>query len=102
MNDKIKACAAKSDRSILAERPDLAERFADLDAQDASDNLFPGRLKSLRQELSIRQSEMAKILGVPLTTYANWEQGRTEPGIEMLRKLGVLLDVNLDDLINSK
>lgn len=101
MNDKIKACAAKSDRSILAERPDLAERFADLDAQDASDNLFPGRLKSLRQELSIRQSEMAKILGVPLTTYANWEQGRSFPSVDRLPRIAAFFDVTVDYLMGA-
>ncbi|MBO5652152.1 MAG: helix-turn-helix transcriptional regulator [Selenomonas sp.] len=101
MNDKIKACAAKSDRSILAERPDLAERFADLDAQDASDNLFPGRLKSLRQELSIRQSEMAKILGVPLTTYANWEQGCSFPSVDRLPRIAAFFDVTVDYLMGA-
>ena len=40
-------------------------------------------------------------LSVVESCYANWEQGRTEPNIEMLRKLSALLEVSLDDLINS-
>ena len=40
-------------------------------------------------------------LNVVDSCYANWEQGRTEPNIEMLRKLSALLEVSLDDLINS-
>ncbi len=33
--------------------------------------------------------------------YANWEQGRTEPNIGMLRKLGTILNVSIDELING-
>lgn len=34
--------------------------------------------------------------------YANWEQGRTEPNIDMLRKLSKLFSVSIDDLINGE
>lgn len=101
MNENSKDCAAKTDRSILEERPDLAERMADLAAQDASDNLFPKRLKALRQELEIRQNEMAKILGVPLTTYANWEQGRSFPSVDRLPRIAAFFDVTVDYLIGA-
>ncbi len=40
-------------------------------------------------------------LGVVESCYANWEQGRTEPNIEMLRKLCELFDVCIDELING-
>lgn len=47
------------------------------------------------------QHQVADCLGVVESCYANWEQGRTEPSIEMLRKLSAVLKVDLDTLING-
>ena len=44
-------------------------------------NIFSQRLKELRQEKQLSQKDVANKLGVAVSTYANWEQGRTEPGI---------------------
>lgn len=40
-------------------------------------------------------------MNVVESCYANWEQGRTEPNIETLRKLGELFGIGLDELING-
>lgn len=40
-------------------------------------------------------------MGVVESCYANWEQGRTEPNVEMLRQLCVIFDVSADELING-
>lgn len=45
------------------------------------------------------QKQVAEKLGVVESCYANWEQGRTEPSIEMLRKLSEIFSVSIDDLI---
>ena len=37
---------------------------------------FENRLKSLRNENSLNQSEVAEELGIARTTYANYEQGK--------------------------
>ena len=47
------------------------------------------------------QKEVAKKLGVVESCYANWEQGRTEPSISSLRKISIIFQINLDDLING-
>ena len=88
---------------IAGRRPDLKARLEALSAQDARDqqNLFPARLKQLRSELSIRQSEMAQILGVPLTTYSNWEQGRSFPSVERLPRIAAFFDVTVDYLLGT-
>lgn len=88
---------------IAGRRPDLKDRLEALSAQDARDqqNLFPARLKQLRSELSIRQSEMAQILGVPLTTYSNWEQGRSFPSVERLPRIAAFFDVTVDYLLGT-
>ena len=47
------------------------------------------------------QKQVATSLNVVESCYANWEQGRTEPNIDMLRKLGKIFNVSIDDLING-
>jgi len=65
------------------------------------DKLFCENLKNLRKENSFKQKDIALKLGVVESCYANWEQGRTEPNIDMLRKLGEIFNVSIDDLING-
>ena len=48
------------------------------------------------------QKQVAEKLNVVESCYANWEQGRTEPNIAMLRKLCELFDVSVDELVNEK
>lgn len=65
------------------------------------DKIFCKNLKAARKALTKTQKQVAEQLNVVESCYANWEQGRTEPNIEMLRKLCVILDTTLDDLING-
>ena len=62
---------------------------------------FCKNLKSVRLENELTQKQIAQQLGVVESCYANWEQGRTEPNIEMLRKLSALLHVTVDELLND-
>ena len=43
---------------------------------------FCKNLISTRQQLHLTQKQIADKLNLPVSTYANWEQGRTEPSIE--------------------
>ena len=65
------------------------------------DTKFCENLKSIRKECGLTQREVACSLRVVESCYANWEQGRTEPNIEMLRKLGSIFEISLDELING-
>ncbi|MGN1052510.1 MAG: helix-turn-helix transcriptional regulator [Candidatus Scatosoma sp.] len=65
------------------------------------DTKFCRNLKSARKSCNLTQKQVAIRLNVVESCYANWEQGRTEPSIEMLRKLGVVLSVDVNDLING-
>lgn len=65
------------------------------------DKQFCNNLKTARKECSLTQKMVAQNLNVVESCYANWEQGRTEPNIEMLRRLSILLNISLDDLING-
>ena len=64
------------------------------------DILFCENLKNIRKEKGLSQKQVALRLGVVESCYANWEQGRTEPSISMLRKLCEIFTINIDELIN--
>lgn len=57
-------------------------------------------LKNIRKETGFTQKDIALKLGVVESCYANWEQGRTEPNVEMLRRLSEIFDITVDELIN--
>ena len=65
------------------------------------DKKFCENLKSVRKDLSLTQKQIATKLNVVESCYANWEQGRTEPNITMLRKLSQILNISIDELIND-
>ena len=65
------------------------------------DQKFCNNLKEARRTCNLTQKQVATALNVVESCYANWEQGRTEPNIEMLRKLSEIFKINIDDLING-
>lgn len=63
-------------------------------------DIFSERLKDLRQEKQLSQKSLADKLGVPVSTYANWEQGRREPSIYDIYNLLWVFDIEANDLFN--
>lgn len=61
-------------------------------------NIFSSRLKELREEANLSQKDVAQKLGCPVSTYANWEQGRTEPSISDIYNLLTVLDIDANEL----
>ncbi len=59
---------------------------------------FAKHLKQLREETDLSQKEFAKKLGVPESTYANWEQGRREPSIFDIYNLLYTFDIEANEL----
>jgi putative transcriptional regulator len=39
----------------------------------------PVNIKTLRKKLNYSQAQFADIIGIPIATLRNWEQGRTNP-----------------------
>ncbi len=63
---------------------------------------FPSKLKKARANTGFTQREVAKETGIPHSTIANYETGRTQPDIE---NLGILADfylVSADWLLGTK
>ncbi len=65
------------------------------------DKLFCKNLKEARKACGLTQKQIAIALSVVESCYANWEQGRTEPNIDCLRKLSKILNISIDELINE-
>lgn len=59
------------------------------------------RLKTLRLNKGFTQSQLADAIGIPRTTYANYETNKREPKIEVLQKIANTLDVTIDDILTK-
>lgn len=58
------------------------------------------KLKSSRNKMGLTQSQVANDLGIKTNTYANWEQGRAEPSIDMIYKLCKYFGESFDEWLN--
>lgn len=63
---------------------------------------FTTRLKELRKDMSLTQAELAEKLGIPSSTYANWEQGRRESSIGEIYNIIECLNIQANDLFNTE
>lgn len=57
------------------------------------------RLTKLRKNKGLTQEACAKKLGIPRSTYSNYEGGKREPDIETIRKIAVFFEVSTDYLL---
>lgn len=62
-------------------------------------DIFEARLKELRLEKNMTQKELAKALETTDDSVFSWEKGRSQPSIEFIRRLTVILDVSADYLL---
>ena len=60
---------------------------------------FGKRLKSIRTGKKLTANEVARLAGVPASSYQEWEQGRRIRDIEVYLKLAQTLDVSLSELV---
>ena len=60
---------------------------------------FNVRLKHLRQQYKLTQSDLANILGLKSTAISNYESKRNEPSFEKLILLSEYFDVSCDYLL---
>lgn len=60
---------------------------------------FKDSLKDIRKGQGFTQKDVYTKLGVSPNCYASWEQGRTQPDIDSIKKLCVIFDVSADWLL---
>ena len=61
---------------------------------------FSKHLKTLRIKRNLSQKLLAEKLGIPPSTYANWEQGRREPKIFDLFNIMYVLDIDYEEFFD--
>ncbi|MBN8682007.1 MAG: LexA family transcriptional regulator [Chitinophagales bacterium] len=61
--------------------------------------LLQSNLKYLREKKKLAQGELAKLLGVSRSTYANYENGQSELPVSQLVTLAQFYEIGTDDLL---
>ena len=61
---------------------------------------FAARLKEIRLQANLSRTEVAEKLGVALSTYGNWEQGRRSPDICEIYKLLEVFEIDANELFD--
>ena len=59
------------------------------------------RLKELRLEKGLNQKEFAEMVDTTQRNVSNWENGNSEPDIQMLLKMSKFFDVSINTLLGS-
>ncbi len=58
------------------------------------------RLKCLREELELTQTEMAKMIGCKRSTYSLWELNKNTIPLYYLNQISNIFNINIDYLVN--
>ena len=58
--------------------------------------------RECRVKRGIKQTAVAKILGVSASAVCAWERGASEPKADIIRKLAALYEVSIDELMKGE
>ena len=58
--------------------------------------MYYPRLRDLREDADLTQTQLVKMLGIQKTTYTNYEQGKREIPFSLVIQLAKLYDVTID------
>ena len=64
--------------------------------------MFNKNLRTIRELRNLSQLQMAKLLGIPISTYRNYENTTRQPGFDILVKMSCILNVSVDKLLNNE
>lgn len=62
-------------------------------------NQIGKNIRDLRNEKSMTQDQLAETLHVTRQAVSNWENGKTEPGIDTLTQIAELFDVSIERVL---
>ena len=60
------------------------------------------KLKKFRENIGYTQQQMADALNIERSTYAYYETGKTSPSIDTIMRIKDILNVSLEDLLESE
>ena len=66
-----------------------------------SNSMISVRLKELREDLHLRQDQVAQLMGVNKNAISTYENGTREPSLGMLVRLATLYRVSTDYLLGK-
>lgn len=58
-------------------------------------------IKRYRKSMDLTQDDLAKKMGVSRPTISSWEVNRTEPAMQDIQKLAMILDCSVHDLLGN-
>lgn len=64
--------------------------------------MYAEKIKALRQRRGMSRQTLADMMGVSTTAVYKWENGQSQPNIDMLEKLANLFGVTLDELCDRR
>lgn len=64
--------------------------------------MFAERLKSLREQRTVSQRELASALDVAQSAVGNWESGARQPNLDRLQRLASFFDVSVGYLLGTE
>lgn len=67
--------------------------------KDVNNMTLGESLKKIRKQYKMTQEDVAKFLGVSRSGYTYYETGKTVPSIETLRKLAMMYDTTIDNIV---
>ena len=59
------------------------------------------RLKELRRQRLLTQSELGELVGVSFQTVQSWESRKSQPRLRHIRRLAEVLEVSPEDLLKE-
>ena len=59
------------------------------------------RIKELRAKKNWKQADLANALSVAQNTVSNWETGRSEPDLEMVKKIAMVFGCTVDYILEK-
>lgn len=62
-------------------------------------NTLSTNLKALRAKKGYKQAEIADFVGVTVSTWSNYEVGKSEPNLEVLVKISKFFGISVDELL---
>ncbi len=70
--------------------------------KEAETHTFGKRLVEMRRRRGLTQKQLGELVGVHISQLQNYENDRSQPTLEVIRKLSLALDVTADEVVFDK